>query len=56
MGARSAGHGAACNYFIPTACVRNMTTWGGPGRDVVGEIATTGRVASIWEEDDSVTA
>jgi hypothetical protein len=30
-GAMSAGRGAACNDFIPTACVRNMTAWGGPG-------------------------
>jgi hypothetical protein len=59
MGARSAGRSAACNDFIPTACVRNMTTWGGPGTlnlDVGREIATTGCVARIWEEDDSVTA
>ncbi len=49
----------ACNDFIPTACVRNMTKWGGPGTlnlDVGGEIATMGRMARIWEEDDSVTA
>ncbi len=59
-GARSAGRSAACNDFIPTACVRNMMTWGGPGMvhnlDVGGEIVTTGRTAKIWEEDDSVTA
>jgi hypothetical protein len=30
-GARSAGRTAACYDFIPTACVRNMKTWGGPG-------------------------
>ncbi len=30
-GARSAGRSAACYDFIPTACVRNMKTWGGPG-------------------------
>ncbi len=31
-GARSAGSSAACNDFIPTACVRNKKTWGGgPG-------------------------
>ncbi len=30
-GARSAGRSEACNDFIPTTCVRNMTTWGGPG-------------------------
>ncbi len=58
-GARSAGHGAACNDFIPTACMRNMMTWGGTWHvnlDVGGEIATTGRVARIWEEDDSMLA
>ncbi len=25
---------AACNDFIPTACVRNMRTWGGPGTSI----------------------
>jgi hypothetical protein len=30
-GARSAGRSPACNDFIPTACVHNMTMWGGPG-------------------------
>ncbi len=58
-GARSAGHSAACNDFNLTARVCNMTTWGGTWRvnlDVGGEIATTGRVARIWEEDDSVSA
>ncbi len=29
-GARPAGRDAACNDFIPTACVCNMRTWGGP--------------------------
>jgi hypothetical protein len=59
MGARSAGSSAACNDFIPTACMRKMTTWGGPGMlklDGGGEIVTTGGVARIWEEDDSVMA
>ncbi len=57
--ARSAGCSAACNGFIPTACVRNMMTWGGTWHinlDVGREIATTGHVARIWEEDDSVLA
>jgi hypothetical protein len=30
-GARSAGHSAACDNFILTACVCNMRTSGGPG-------------------------
>jgi hypothetical protein len=58
-GARSAGRFVACNDFIPTACVRNMMTWGGTWHvhlDVGGEIVTTGHMARIWEEDDSVTA
>ncbi len=54
-GARSAGCSAACNDFIPTACVRNMRTWGGlaclfgRGR----REAATDRMARIWEEHDS---
>jgi hypothetical protein len=47
---------AACSDFIPTACVRNMRTWGGlaclfgRGR----REAATDRVARIWVEYDSV--
>jgi hypothetical protein len=36
-----------------------MTMWGGPGMLNLGvgrEIATTGRMARIWEEDNSVKA
>ncbi len=58
-GARSAGRSAACNGFILTACVRNMMTWGGIWHinlDVGREIAATGHVARIWEEDDSMLA
>jgi hypothetical protein len=58
MGARSVGRSAACNDFIPTACVRNMMTWGRDlaryNLDMGREIAANGRVARIWEEDNSV--
>ncbi len=48
-GARSAGHSTACNDFILTACVRNMT-WGDLAHynlDVGGEMVATGYVARI---------
>jgi hypothetical protein len=56
MGARTAGRTAACNYFILTACVHNMT-WGEPGTlswTWAESETATGCVASIWEEDDSL--
>jgi hypothetical protein len=56
-GARSAGRSAACNDFIPTACVSNMRTWGGGLACLLGHgrrEAATDRVARIWEEHDSV--
>ncbi len=56
MGARTAGRNAACNHFIPTACVHNMT-WGEPGTlsGTWTESETArGCVASIWEEDNSL--
>jgi hypothetical protein len=58
MDSRSAGHLMACNDFIPTACVLKMT-WGGGNLkrynlDVCGEMAATGHMVRIWEEDDSV--
>jgi hypothetical protein len=56
-GARSAGRTAACNDFILTACVCNMTMWGEPGMLswtwAESEIAM-GCVAKIWEEDNSM--
>jgi hypothetical protein len=42
--------------FTLTACISSMT-WGGLAHynlDVAGEMATMGREAMIWEEDDSV--
>jgi hypothetical protein len=56
MGARSGGCSAACNDFTPTACVRNMMTWGGIWHvklDVGREFAM-GCMVRIWEEDKSV--
>jgi hypothetical protein len=56
MGARSAGCSTACNDFILTACVHNMT-WGGPGTLQSGRVWRDdgqGHIARIWEEDDSV--
>jgi hypothetical protein len=39
-GARSAGSSAACNDFIPAACLCNMMTWGGE----------PGTLIWMWEE------
>ncbi len=58
-GCQVSSRSAACNDFIPTAFMRNMTAGGGTWHaklDVDGEIVTTGRVARIWEEDGSMTA
>ncbi len=55
-GAKSAGCYATCAEFISTACVHNMTMWGDLAYynlDVGREIGARGRMASIWEEDDS---
>jgi F420-dependent methylenetetrahydromethanopterin dehydrogenase len=46
----------AWNDFIPTAFMHNMT-WGDMAcynLDVSREMAATGCMARIWEEDDSV--
>jgi hypothetical protein len=45
----------ACNDFIPTACIRNMTGEGDLARYnliVGGDMVATGLIARILEEDE----
>jgi hypothetical protein len=47
-GARSAGSSAACNDFIPTACLRNMRTWGGGAWHVYLDMGEERRPRTAW--------